>query len=206
MLPPSSEPFLTHGCPCGARRYRAAMTDVQRPGAEAWVPQPLKFRTPWEWSLASSRALGTRAVDGAQVIGLLNQLGQPTWKPESPAGYDDIGASWAGPDAVMRRVEAARRMATRTKAGTAAVDARQLAAKLFPASVSPATAHGCLSAVFQPCRRRLPGLIAPQSAHLAAFSPAILDELALPLGISYNLYMRLSLDVRVPFDTRPYLI
>ena len=64
------------------------------------------------------------------AVGLLNQLGQPTWQPGSPAGYDDIAASWAGPDALVRRVEAAERFATRAGA---AVDARALAPKLFPA-------------------------------------------------------------------------
>ena len=42
------------------------------------------------------------------------QLGQPVWRPGSPAGFDDIAASWAGPDALMRRVEAAERIAART--------------------------------------------------------------------------------------------
>ena len=38
------------------------------------------------------------------------------WKPGSPAGYDDIAASWAAPDALLRRVEAAQRIATRAGA------------------------------------------------------------------------------------------
>ena len=104
---------------------------------EAWAPGPVKFRTPWEWSLAAMRALGTRTVQPGAVTGLLTQLGQPVWKPGAPAGYDDIAASWAGPDAVLRRVEAAERLATR--AGP--VDARTLAPTLFPAALSPATAQ-----------------------------------------------------------------
>lgn len=103
---------------------------------EAWTPQPAKFRTPWEWSIAAMRALGTRQVQGAQMIGLLNQLGQPVWKPGQPVGYDDVAASWAGPDAVMRRVEAAERFAARAPQTT---DARALALALFPAALSPAT-------------------------------------------------------------------
>jgi uncharacterized protein (DUF1800 family) len=102
---------------------------------ETWVAQAPKFKTPWEWSISVYRALGMKTVQPASVTGLLNQLGQPTWKPGSPAGYDDIAASWAGPDAVLRRVESAERFATR--AGTL-IDARALAPKLFRA-VSPAT-------------------------------------------------------------------
>ncbi|MDQ2878615.1 MAG: DUF1800 domain-containing protein [Pseudomonadota bacterium] len=105
---------------------------------ETWAPQPLKFKNPWEWSVSSMRALGTKEVQPLAVTGLLNQLGQPTWKPGSPAGYDDIAASWAGPDAVMRRVEAAERFAGR--AGTV-IDARTLAPKLFPAMVTAGTSQ-----------------------------------------------------------------
>ena len=103
---------------------------------EAWVDGGAKFRTPWEWTIATYRALGSRDVQPGAIVGLLNQLGQPTWKPGQPAGYDDIAGRWAGPDAVVRRVEAAERFASRAPAG---VDARALAPRLFPAAVGPAT-------------------------------------------------------------------
>ena len=104
---------------------------------EAWAPQPLKFRTPWEWAVASLRATGQRAVPPNSTVGLMNQLGQPMWKPGQPNGFDDIAGSWAGPDAVMRRVEAAARIAAR--AGP--LDARTLAGQLYPGSVSDMTAQ-----------------------------------------------------------------
>jgi len=103
---------------------------------ECWVPQPVKFKSPWEWTMSAYRALGMTQVQPLAAVGLLNQLGQPTWKPGSPAGYDDIAASWAGPDALVRRVEASERFATRAGAQ---IDARALAPKLFPAALSPAT-------------------------------------------------------------------
>lgn len=103
---------------------------------EAWVDRPVKFRTPWEWSIAAMRGLGTREIPGEAVLGLMNQLGQPVWRPGSPAGFDDIAASWAGPDAVMRRVEAAERMAARTRD---TIDARTRAATLFPGALSATT-------------------------------------------------------------------
>jgi uncharacterized protein (DUF1800 family) len=96
---------------------------------ECWVPQPLKFKNPWEWSLSALRAVGTPQVQPNAVIGLLRQLGQPVWQPGSPAGWDDLTASWAGPDAIMRRVEAAERIASRTND---AIDARARAAQIFP--------------------------------------------------------------------------
>ncbi|MBB4154711.1 uncharacterized protein (DUF1800 family) [Sphingomonas jinjuensis] len=104
---------------------------------EAWATTPVKFRNPWEWSVAAYRAMGTRQVQPGAIVGLLNQLGQPTWKPGQPVGWDDITGSWAGPDAIMRRVEAAERFAARAPE----VDARALGAQLFPAALTPATAQ-----------------------------------------------------------------
>ena len=103
---------------------------------EAWVDAPVKFRNPWEWSIAAYRALGVKQVQPLAMVGLMNQLGQPVWKPGQPVGYDDIAGSWAGPDAVLRRVEAAERFATRA---SETIDARTLGTQLFPAALSPST-------------------------------------------------------------------
>ncbi|PXA88291.1 DUF1800 domain-containing protein [Nostoc sp. 3335mG] len=105
---------------------------------EAWTPRPVKFRTPWEWSISAWRALGMSQVPPQQVQNMLVQLGQPVWKPGSPAGWDDVAASWEAPDAVMRRVEAAERFAQRTRD---TLDARSRVAELFPDAVSPTTAQ-----------------------------------------------------------------
>ena len=126
---------------------------------EAWVETPVKFKTPWEWSISSMRALGLTSVQPGVIAGLMNQLGQPVWKPGQPVGYDDIAASWAGPDAVMRRVEAAERFATR--AGTA-IDARALANQLFPAAVSDATTQA-LARAESPGQALALVLVAPES-------------------------------------------
>jgi uncharacterized protein (DUF1800 family) len=104
---------------------------------EIAAPGTGKFKTPWDWSISALRAVGTKQVEGQAVAGLMNQLGQPVWKPGSPAGWDDVDASWAGPDALLRRVEAASRIATR--AGGAAFDPRALAAKVLPGGGSATT-------------------------------------------------------------------
>lgn len=103
---------------------------------ELWGEAPTKFRSPWEWAVGAMRALNLREVQPQQVTGLMNQLGQPVWGPGSPAGYDDLAATWAGPDAILRRVEAAGALAGRF-AGR--VDARALAGSLYPAALSTAT-------------------------------------------------------------------
>ncbi len=105
---------------------------------ELWVEQPLKFKSPWDWSLSALRAVGSRQVPAQNAAGLLIQLGQPVWRPGSPAGWDDTDASWAGPDALTRRVEAADRIANR--AGNAH-DPRTLAAQILPGAVSPQTSQ-----------------------------------------------------------------
>jgi uncharacterized protein (DUF1800 family) len=118
-----------------------------------------KFRSPWDWSVASMRALAAKDVQPQVVAGLLTQLGQPVWRPGSPAGFDDLNATWAGPDAVLRRVEAAERMATR--AGNA-VDARALAPKLYPGALSPAT-DKVLASAESPAQALALLLVAPES-------------------------------------------
>jgi uncharacterized protein (DUF1800 family) len=67
----------------------------------------------------------------------MNQLSQPVWRPGSPAGYDDLTATWAAPDALLRRVEVAQRIAA--QAGDA-IDARTLAPRVLPGALGEETA------------------------------------------------------------------
>jgi len=103
---------------------------------EAWDPAQAKFKTPWDWTLSALRGLGVTDLRGRQISPMLVQLGQPAWRPGSPAGYDDVAESWAAPDALMRRVEVAQRMAT--QAGST-VDARVLGPQLLPGGISDNT-------------------------------------------------------------------
>ena len=103
---------------------------------EVWAAQPLKFKTPWEWTVSALRGLGEASPDPMAAANIPRQLGQPTWQPGSPAGWDDIAASWAGPDALVRRVEVAQRFASRA---ASAIDPRALADKLFPGSLGEPT-------------------------------------------------------------------
>jgi len=105
---------------------------------ELWVSKPLKFKTPWEWSVSALRALGTRDVDAQPTASMLTQLGQPVWRPGSPSGFDDADASWAGPDALFRRVEAAGRFGAKA---SGSLDARTLGEAIMPGMLSAATAQ-----------------------------------------------------------------
>ncbi len=102
---------------------------------EAWQPAPAKFKTPWEWLISSLRGLGRTNLDGINVAQMLNELGQPVWKPGSPAGYDDIADTWAAPNALLRRVEMAQRLALFGEK----LDARTLVDKLLLGAASAAT-------------------------------------------------------------------
>jgi uncharacterized protein (DUF1800 family) len=104
---------------------------------EAWTPVNTKFKTPWEWTVSSMRGLGWRDPGDLNIAPLLTQLGQPVWRPGSPAGYDDIAASWAAPDALVRRVEVAQRFAARVGDQ---LDPRTLGQTLTAGSLSTPTA------------------------------------------------------------------
>jgi uncharacterized protein (DUF1800 family) len=112
--------------------YRAM---VESP--DAWPASPAKFKTPWDWTVSSLRGLGRTDLQGVRAAPLLTQLGQQVWRPGSPAGYDDVAASWAAPDALVRRVELAQRFAARTGD---TLDARALGPQLLAGSLSDATA------------------------------------------------------------------
>jgi uncharacterized protein (DUF1800 family) len=104
---------------------------------EAWSAAPVKFKTPWEWTISSLRGLGMRDPGNVLMAPILTPRGQPVWRPGSPAGYDDIAASWAAPDALVRRVEVAQRFASRVGD---MLDPRILGQTLTAGSLSEPTA------------------------------------------------------------------
>jgi uncharacterized protein (DUF1800 family) len=110
-----------------------AETLVRAP--ESWSAEPVKFRQPIEWLTAVLRFTGVDGLSERRINGALSQLGQVPWGAPSPAGYDDRADSWAGPDALLRRVELAERIARR--APSDAILARAEAA--FPGAVTAST-------------------------------------------------------------------
>lgn len=104
---------------------------------EVWDAPATKFKSPFEWLVSGLRALGRQELAPLQAVTLMNQLGQPVWRPGSPAGYGDTGGAWAAPDALLRRVEVAQRLAR--QAGSS-VDARALAPLVLPGALSRETA------------------------------------------------------------------
>lgn len=106
---------------------------------EPWADGPAMFKSPWDWMVSTMRALKLPALGEKQTVpAIFTQLGQPVWRPGSPAGYDDVVATWAGSAALMQRVELASRIAGRI--GDRA-DARTLAPLVLADALSPDTAQ-----------------------------------------------------------------
>jgi uncharacterized protein (DUF1800 family) len=76
---------------------------------EAWQG-PGRFRTPQQFVFASLRAL-TIQPRPQLVQRVLTTLGQPTWDPPSPAGYDPTTATWLAPDQMTSRLDVAEQFA-----------------------------------------------------------------------------------------------
>jgi len=89
----------------------ASLTRTLIDAPEAWTQGPVKFRAPFEWLVAALRLAAITTLPPQRIVGALAELGQSPWRAPSPAGYDDFAASWAGPDALIRRVDLAERIA-----------------------------------------------------------------------------------------------
>ena len=72
----------------------------------AWQPQT-KLRTPLDFAVASLRALDAPPpkADQPWLLGVLAGLGQPMWSAPQPNGWPDRAADWAGPEALLRRID-----------------------------------------------------------------------------------------------------
>ena len=107
---------------------------------EVWETERNKFRTPWDWSVAALRAIGTDTVPGNSrtVHTMLDSLGQPIWQPGSPAGWGDVESDWASPGALLSRVEVANRLARRNRR---TFDPRTQPAQVLAGALRPSTAQ-----------------------------------------------------------------
>jgi uncharacterized protein (DUF1800 family) len=77
---------------------------------EAWVPEQAKIKRPAEWIVATLRATGLKG-DIQRIVGGLNLLGQPLWRPPAPKGFSDDNAAWL--DGLAQRLDIANSFAQR---------------------------------------------------------------------------------------------
>ena len=73
-------------------------------GQAAWQPGT-KLRTPQDFVIAVTRALDQPEANRPNMPGMMAELGQPLWNAPLPNGWSDAAADWAGPEAVLRRVD-----------------------------------------------------------------------------------------------------
>jgi uncharacterized protein (DUF1800 family) len=78
----------------------------------AWAQPHAKLRTPADLVIATLRALGDPLPPPARV-GAFGTLSQPLFTAPAPNGWPDRAEAWTGPEALMRRVEWAGRIAAR---------------------------------------------------------------------------------------------
>lgn len=81
---------------------------------EAWDPAPTKIKTPYEFIVSTHRALGYPPQRIQPLQQALTAMGQPPFSAPSPEGWPDTAADWAGPDALVKRLDWARAVADLT--------------------------------------------------------------------------------------------
>lgn len=101
---------------------------------EAWQPLT-KLRTPTEFIFATMRALDLPPDQRPSLDGMFAALGQPMFSAPEPNGWPDRAADWAGPEAMLRRVDWAYGVAGH--AGE--LDPAQVAATALGPLLRPAT-------------------------------------------------------------------
>jgi uncharacterized protein (DUF1800 family) len=84
---------------------------LEAPGA--WVGTAVKFKTPHELVISTFRALDFVPAEPRQIAEPFELLGQRPYTPGSPAGWPDTATQWAGPDALLKRIEWAGTVAAR---------------------------------------------------------------------------------------------
>jgi uncharacterized protein (DUF1800 family) len=102
---------------------------------EAWTAPLAKFKSPWEWMISALRGLRV-APDSFNVRRGLSDLGQPVWRPRSPAGWPDKAQSWAGPHGLFARVRLAEQLGQVARPA----DARAIAPLILPGVLRRSTA------------------------------------------------------------------
>ena len=89
---------------------QAALALIELP--QAWQPLT-KLRSPADQVLAVMRAMDLPTARRPPVRQAMAALGQPFMAAPLPNGWPDTAADWAGPEAMMRRIDWAHSMAAR---------------------------------------------------------------------------------------------
>jgi len=80
---------------------------------QAWADPLAKVKTAYEFVIAVHRSAGRIRATRQDIFQPLRLLGQFPFTAPSPQGWGDTAAHWIAPEALMRRVEWARRFSAR---------------------------------------------------------------------------------------------
>jgi uncharacterized protein (DUF1800 family) len=72
---------------------------------EPWVDTFAKYKTPHDFVISTFRAFDHVPDDARFTVAALDLMGQPPFRPGSPAGWPDTAPEWGGADALMKRIE-----------------------------------------------------------------------------------------------------
>ena len=117
----------------GGDLSQVALALIQAP--EAWTPQPMKLKTPYELLISSYRALDKSPANvQREVEGPLGSFGQRPFTAPQPNGWSDEAIAWAAPDALVKRLTWAQGFAATNapQADPTAVAQAALGARLTP--------------------------------------------------------------------------
>jgi uncharacterized protein (DUF1800 family) len=119
--------------------HALAQTVVEDPAA--WAPGPGKMRNPVEYVTAGYRLLGLPKGDNTEkqvrgAVAATRLMGQTPLAPPAPKGWPDTSDAWSGPDAVLTRIEWAKRVA---QAMPPTIDAAAIAASGLGPLLRPET-------------------------------------------------------------------
>jgi len=101
------------------RAWRASQGDLAEVAAAlttapgAFSPEPEKFTLPEEFLIKAMRALELPSLSPPALATSLNALGQTPFTAPAPTGWSDEEADWAGPDAILKRLDFASSLAER---------------------------------------------------------------------------------------------
>ena len=88
---------------------------------ETWEALPQKAKTPNEMLLSTARQLGPDQVFPTSAKDVFEGFGQTAFRASTPEGWPDGNENWLGPDAVMKRIEWANKVAQKNSSFDARV-------------------------------------------------------------------------------------
>lgn len=78
---------------------------------EPWIDTHSKYKTPHDFVISTLRAFDHVPEKPRFIVGALDLMGQPPFRPGSPEGWPDTAEQWGGADALYKRIEWANTVA-----------------------------------------------------------------------------------------------